>query len=356
MSAGGAELGAVVSLASQSPRSARQILGSLPGYAIRIADPDFHKRPSAAAAPTTGRRRAPAPHLAGPAPAAPDKAYIEGVLKMQRDAGATVLLTPTGPIGEADAERTLRKAMRWASATRATGPAEPLLVSLTLSRAWIADESMREVLLNEIVDSSEPNWYLRVRWPASRPASGQLVDPELLEGYRQLAAVMADEGKALLLPQTGLVGWLMGAFGARGFSAGTGRPEQAYTDKIDFRRKGRQPPPIRRYFEPGLLHRVLADTHPRIASQPGYAACGCAYCDGLTRGSPITAPKAWNERDSHHLVAMLARLQGGVPASGRRAHILQAVTAAEALAASAGPLRADDRPLHLAVWRGLLQP
>lgn len=353
---GSAELGAVVSLVYQGPNVARRVLGSLPGYSILIADPDLHERPTDPAALSDTRRRH-APYLLKPATTSPNATFIADILKAQRDAGATVLLTPTGRVTELNAENSLRQTMRWVSATRATGPSEPLLVNLTLSHAWIADSGFREILLNEIVDSKERSWYLRVRWHAPRVASGQLADRDLLEGYKHLAQVMASEDKVLLLPQTGLVGWLMGAFGALGFSVGTGGPQRSFADRVEMRRKGTPPPPIPRYFEPSLLHRIAADTRRRLASRSGYRACTCTYCDGLTRGKLISGPRQWNERDAHHYIASLAALQASPATTDRRAEVRRVVTAARATeAAIAPPLRGDDRPTHLSTWDDLLRP
>jgi hypothetical protein len=352
----GTELGVVASLVDHGPTTTSRILGAARGYSIRIAEHELHHHPGHGGTPSRTKFRR-ATYLATAIPATPDRAYIDTILNAQRRAGANVLLTPTGLVSDTDGERELRAAMRWVTHTRATRPSEPLLVSLTLEQAWLADPKLREVLLNEVVDSREPNWYVRVRWRPFRQLAGQLDDRSVLEGYKHLCQVMESEDKILLLPQTGLAGWLMGAFGARGFSVGTGGPQQAYAHPVVMRRSGTPRPPIPRYFEPSLLHTILADTRRRLATQSGYCACTCAYCAGLVRGHLITNPSLWNPQATHHKVVALARLQSAPAPSGRRAEVRRVVTAANAASAAANPpLRGEDRPLHLGVWEDLLRP
>jgi hypothetical protein len=59
-----------------------------------------------------------------------------------------------------------------------------------------------------------------VQWPSSAKAWAQPTDEDLLIGYRKLAQIADDEERRLLLPQTGLTGWLMLAWGASGFGTG----------------------------------------------------------------------------------------------------------------------------------------
>lgn len=350
-----AELGVVASLVYQGPTETRRILRAAHGYSIKIADHELHHHSAHGGTPSPSNLRQ-ATYLSTTIPTSPDRGYIDTILNAQRNAGANVLLTPTGRVSEANGEQTLRAAMRWVTATRATAPAEPLLVSLTLEHSWLADPQLREVLLNEVVDSREPNWYIRVRWAASRHTAGQLAERNLLEGYKHLSQVMESENKLLLLPQTGLAGWLMGAFGARGFSVGTGGPQQAYANPVVIRRAGTPRPPIRRYFEPSLLHTIQADTRDRLAAQSGYGECTCTYCDGLVRGI-IRSQNLWSPRATHHMVVSLAKLQSSPAPSGRRAEVRRVVTAARAADAGVNPpLRGDDRPLHLSVWEDLLRP
>lgn len=351
------ELGAVVTLPHHTPTEAQSILDEAAGYELRIADPAFHEHESFGEALSRARRQR-APYLVGALPRRPTDDVIDRILRVQRAAGATALLTPTGAVSAVEPERALADAMRWVRATRAKDPVEPLLVGLTLSRAWLADPALREILLNEIVDSAETNWYLRVRWGHLRPRHAQLGDAGLLRGYAVVADVLASEQKVLLLPQTGLTGWLMTGLGAAGFSVGTGGPEQAYAEPVVIRIKGPRRPPVPRYFEPSLLHTVAGTTQANISRSASYTQCPCRYCDAMRSSSGAVDPRRW-QRDlaARHLVVSLAALQARLASSDRRRAARRVVTAARGVEQAAVPrLTGEDRPVHLDLWGDLLAP
>jgi hypothetical protein len=351
------ELGAIVNLPRQTATEARAILDSAGGFDLRIADPEFHDHQAFGGTPSA-RRRERAPYLVGSLPRRPSDEVIDTVLRVQREAGATALLTPTGAVSTVEPERTLADAIRWVAATRAKAPTEPLVVSLTLSRSWLTEPRLREVLLNEIVDSTERNWYLRVRWDPLRPRHVQLADTVLLGGYAHVAEVLSSEQKILLLPQTGLTGWLMTGLGAAGFSVGTGGPEQAFAETVQIRIRGPRRPPVPRYFEPTLLHTVTAATQSTLSSSASYSQCLCGYCSRMRSGSAAIDPARW-ERDlaARHFVVSLAALQARLAGRDRQSAARRVVAAARSVENSAAPrLTGEDRPAHLAVWEDLLTP
>ena len=349
------ELGVMVTLPHHTSSEARSILDEAAGYELRIADPAFHEHESSGETLSTARQRR-APYLIGTLPPRPSDDVIDEILRVQRAAGATALLTPTGAVTTVEPERSLVDAMRWVRATRAKDPPEPLLVGLTLSRAWLADPALREILLNEIVDSTETNWYLRVRWGHLRPRHAQLSDTGLLRGYQIVAEVLASEEKVLLLPQTGLTGWLMTGLGAAGFSVGTGGPEQAYAEPVVIRIKGPRRPPVPRYFESSLLHTVSGATQASLSRSATYTECPCRYCARMRSGTAAIDSRRW-DRDlaARHQVVSLAALHARLATSDRRAAARRVVAASRRAERAAVPrLAGEDRPVHLEVWEDLL--
>lgn len=347
------QLGAIVNLPRHGVAVARQILDSVPDAAIRLADPELHLHPDHG--PITQRRRLNAPYFGTPIPTRPDRAFMDAVLTAQRQAGANLLLSPTGAIDEANGEIGLDSAMRWVRAARAELGDEPMAVNLTVSRTWLTSPRLREALLNELVDSNERLWYLRVRWEALKPRHSQLSDIGLLRGYALLAKTAETEGKVLILTQTGLTGWLMTGLGAGGYSTGIGGPEQAYADTVEIRIKGTRRPPIPRYFDRAVLHTVGLPAQERLARVSAYNACPCVYCQRLRGpGGAFDAGRWDRDLAADHQVVALAALTAQI-AAHRRAGTQGLVTNADQLGDDArAALAGEDRPRHLRVWEQLL--
>lgn len=348
------EVGVVVNLARQRLERTRAVIDAVATVPLRIADPELHRHASVAPVPPARARQH--PYLVDPIPDRPDDAYIRAHLQRQRDAGATALLTPTGWIDDADGERTLGLAIRWVLATRATSPDEPLLVSLALGRNWLTAPALRTALLNEIVDSNERRFYVRVLWDPLSPRYGQLEDEQLLTGYRELAQVAAAEGKILVLPQSGLTGWLATAWGATGLSTGVALPEQAFAQVREIRIKGAGPrPPRPRYFERSLLHTVDLPTHEIVAAT-GQTSCDCAYCRALGVTSNSVDPADWS-RDlaSRHQVVVAARLLKVMATRNPRAAAAREVRDAGRFLNDLAVMPVgENRPTHLGLWGRLL--
>lgn len=351
------QTGTIVNLPRHGVDAARRLVDGLPGVGIRIVDPELHEHPDFGVT-VSDQRRQRAPYLDRPIPARPERAFVTQVIQAQRDAGATVLLTATGRVDEADGERSLARAMRWVHASRAEAPTQELAVNLTLSRTWLTSPQLREALLNELVDSNERLWYLRVRWEALRPRHAQLTDSALLDGYRTLLETARLEGKVVLLPQTGLGGWFLTGLGAGGFSTGTGGPEQAYADPVEIRIRGKRRPPVPRYFEPEVLATLGLPGRRRIAAQQAYRACPCPYCARMARANGDFDATRWDRDQAlRHQVVSLARLAAATAAGDRRAATRTVVAQAADAADRATPtLTGEDRPTHLAPWLARLDP
>lgn len=275
---------------------------------------------------------------------------------LQRQAGATALLTPTGWVDEADPDASVKQTFDWVRATRDAGPTEPLFVSLALTRSWLTNKRLRDMLLDQIVDSNERYWYIRVRWEVLPTSHGQLVDEDLLRGYKALCQTASSEHKIVVLANSSLVGWMATAWGARGFTTGTGGPEYSFgaIRKIASRKGVPKPPAKRRYYERQLMHIIEVDTHTSVSRAAGYVDCTCAYCAALD----FKDPTAW-DRDAarRHIVVSLGReLSQTARESDYFASVEASIGQAQAFAASLPTrLRQEERPNHLDIWGRLLR-
>ena len=177
------------------------------------------------------------------------------LLDMQRERGANLLLTSgraldsvrCPPLYRCGVRRGRRRPGR-AEARGTAGP-QPDRERRVAPRPQLLDALLAELIEQEQFDI----WHVRVQWPSSARAWAQPTDEKLLAGYRKLAATADDEERRLLLPQTGLTGWLMLASGAAGFGSGPSGSTQAFLEPV---RGGGGKPKIERYFERQLLHTV----------------------------------------------------------------------------------------------------
>lgn len=354
-------LGAVVRLPRMSPTAAKTFLDSCHHTSIRIADPEVHAiaTTGSPAKPITPRHQQHYPWAkAIPTATAPQSerdAWIAQVLDAQLSAGGNVLLSPTGWVAATQAHASLQAAMSWVAQTRnVVGADTPMFVNLTLAGEWLKTPPLRKMLLQEIVESNEPLWYIRVRWPIIEPRYGQLTDAAMLDGYKQLALTAALERKVLLLPNSGLTGWMATALGASGFSTGMSWPEQAFADERRFGSQPNQPRPphAQRYFERSVLHPLLWTDAQNLANVQAHRTCQCRYCLSM-RANTHT-----KELAGGHYLVRAARLLDELGSTNRRLEALRIVRAAQAFVAgldgTANALPVKWQPRHLASWEAHL--
>lgn len=286
------------------------------------------------------------PYLTGgPVPAAE-------LLDMQRDRGANLLLTSGRALDPTRASTAIAAACEEGDdALAALKPGERLALNLTVSAGWLRREALLDALLTELIEQQQFDiWHVRVQWPSPARAWVQPVDEELLAGYRKLSQIADDEDRRLLLPQTGLTGWLMLAWGAGGFGTGLFGSNQAFLEPAG---GGGGRPTVERYFEQQLLHTVERSARRFVTSDPGYAQCQCPYC------RPLLAETAWSEKYAGlHYVYRLGLLaaQAAPAAADRRgphAAVGRLVRRAERFARDK-PLIGISKAAHLRTWDRLL--
>lgn len=345
---GNLALGVSSRLPAASVESHAQFGSSCSAAAVRIVDPlGFIADPEDLRV-TTPKPRAVrwAPYLDGGAFPAAD------LLDMQRERGANLLLTSGRALDPSDARRSVAAACdEGDDALAELKPGERLALNLTVSADWLRRPQLLDALLTELIEQQQfVTWHVRVQWPSSVRAWAQPADDKLLAGYRKLAATADDEQRRLLLPQTGLTGWLMLAWGAAGFGTGPFGSNQAFLEPAG---GGGNRPRIERYFERQLLHTVERTARPLLTTDPGYVQCACPYC------RPLLAGAGWShEYAGLHSVfsAGLLTAQVAPAVAGRRGTygaIGRAVRAA-ARFADGKALTGNSDPAHLRTWDRLL--
>ncbi len=341
-------LGVASSLPTAAEQSHADFNSSCRAAAVRLVDPQGYLTgpQDIRIAEPSDRSKRWAPYLDGGPVTAGD------LLNMQRDRGANLLLTSGRALDPADAQRSLDAACAEGDdALAVLKPGERLALNVTVSAAWLARPVLLDALLAQLVDQEQfDTWYVRVQWPGSVRAYSQPAGTKLLTGYRQLAQVAADEERRLMLPQTGLTGWLMLAFGAAGFGTGLTGSYQAFGEPVG---GGGSKPRIERYFERQLLHTVESTARPLLQRDPGYAPCRCPYCPPLFSGA------AWSHQYAglHYLFNVGTLTAQVAPAAGGRRGTHRAVgrkvRAARRFAAGKA-LTGNSAPAHLSAWDQLL--
>jgi hypothetical protein len=352
-----AGIGIAIRLPRHTPDKAAEFLSQFSGVDLRIADPEVFTHDAQLRGHTVAAQNY--EYMRVPIPESPSNEYIDACFQAQEAAGATVLLSPTGWLDEANAGDQLVNLAAWVAASRERAGSKPMFVNVNMSRRWVEDQGLRARLLNEMVESEERLWWVRARWGILSPRYGQLTDVPVLNGYRELCSVSSAEGKVIFLPNTGLTGWLCTALGAAGFSAGIGRAEQAFAEEQRFgRQPGQQTPPRRaRYFERSMLHTVDWAVHGALSQVDGYQQCMCRYCDTLM--SMGGTGQDWDfELAGLHYLLRCALLQGMLGVRNPRNVAGAEVRRASEFFGGLTDLAAvtgESVPRHLQVWDRLLQ-
>lgn len=345
--AGNFALGTILPIPAVSPQSRDRWAAACPTAAVKIADPrGFVLDPTYIRLedePVKSRMETYAPYLA--TVGAND--WVAQVLDAQRGAGANLLLTSGRALNTASPQPALDAASdEGDDALAELQDGERLALNLTLNADWLTNPALLNALLAHLVDQEQfDTWYIRVQWRGLR-AHQQPSRAELLAGYRELAEVAEDEDRNLLLPQTGLTGWFLLAFGATGFGTGVDGSHNAFGEPGG---GGGGQPRIERYFERQLLHTVERTVHDQLVGDPGYQTCTCIYCRAL-----LAPSRPWDHRLAGlHYLSNLGYLTAGAgqptAPGGARGYIRRSVRRASRF--SEGKMLAStNAPSHLRAW------
>lgn len=346
-------LGAIVRMTNTSPDKAAAFMSKHSAVPLRLVDPELYNVPGTAFGDADPKSSADKWPILKSLPSKPSTAWVKSVLRAQRNAGASVLLSASGWVHDVDPARALQRQMEFVDESRQSAGDEPMMVNLTLDCRWLTEATLRDTLFEEIVEQAEQHWYLRFYWPQISTRYGQLLDSAVLEGYRELAALCGDEGKRLFLPNTGLTGWVATALGASGFSTGQSWPEQAFARQpfIASRKGAQRPPAIPRFFEPTVLHTTELIEHERLLGFSGHISEVDQFAleietDGHTP-----------EVSSLHYLMSVGELQAQLrhrnPRQVARKEVRRAGRFIDDLGRADKPAGAN-RPQHLPAWTRLL--
>ncbi|MFB8084429.1 hypothetical protein [Streptomyces sp. NPDC055992] len=341
-------IGAVANLPSVKLQKIGAFFDQASVAALRIADPQCYRLDDKVLRlppdPIGKRAFEYAPYLSP----TDDPEWLHQVIDAQRSAGANLLLTPGRALNPDDAQNSLDATFREADQALAlTDRGERIALNLTIPARWLAVGALRNRLLDEILDQDQFDvLYVRIQW-AQTKAFAPTEDVDLLMGIRRLSNLCQDEGRALLLPQTGLTGWFALAHGAMGYGLGVSGTDQCFAEHV-FRRGRQGQQQAQRYFERQMLHTIDSSSHDVVAQVPGYSECGCSYCPSLFDAQPW--PHALSAL--HHIFSMgalTAHVQEDSGRGGRHGAVRRIVATARRWS-SGLPLGPGDLPRHLSVW------
>jgi hypothetical protein len=265
--------------------------------------------------------------------------------------GATEIVAPWLLHGVTQTEHELAATIRFAKlAGEYVGDDDNLFMGVEATQGVFATEEARNAMINELVEDPELPVYLRMRTTA--PAGyKQYQEPGALRGLREVVKALEANERPVTLPQSGLCGWLMTAFGARSFGAGMQGSMQRNSAPAG---GGGGLPPLHWYFVPQLLGFVQAEEMDEIAELDEFMPCDCPYCD---EELPATGASFDARLAGKHFIwwcaSLAAELEPGSPGD----IVSERVQDAEEFGVEVEAVATlDDRskPTHLATWSEIL--
>lgn len=357
-------VGVVAPLPRMTPENIRRFFSTVDNAPVRIADPEAFARLDSFGdtlsvqrggkpyiGPSTSKHW---PYITDQLPQGGTSAWVEQVVEAQRNVGANVFLTPgvwADPADSARSLNTIRQHARWARDV--CDKDDKVVVNITLPSSWLSTSGLRDRLLDEIVDMDDNVFYLRVRWPLLVQPYGQLLDTKIIDGYVEMCNVLDENDKSLILPNTGITGWVALAWGAHGFSTGVGTGERAFADTRVIRIKNRpRREPTRRTFVTPLLHVTDVPTANRFNALPEVGECRCKFCRAL---SDLPTGAFSKDYAGGHYLKSTVDLTAEITRSsrGRRIAARQIVRGARNLVdvtKDRVPLVDNNNPRHLQLW------
>jgi hypothetical protein len=184
------------------------------------------------------------------------------------------------------------------------------------------------------------------------PGYKQFHQIDALAGLREVVRSLEANDRAVALPQSGLCGWLMCAFGARSFGAGVTASMQRNTPPAG---GGGGLPPLHWYFVPQLLGFVQAEEMDDVAAVDGFETCVCRYCKGeLPAAGASFDSEAAGKHFLHWCALLAAELDPDDPAGAVVRRVTDAAAFAGEVRDAGVQLDPRSQPTHLAAWNEVL--
>ena len=302
-----------------------------------------------------GRGRADYPYLQESDPAANRNRFVTRVLRAQVQAGRHALITPSLIHGLTGTNHELKVTLDFArrSLEHSLADNRQMLVGIEATEAIFADKASRDAMLDEIVGLDDaPPVYLRMTTSATPAGRRQYEHAAALAGLRLAVEALVSNDHAVLLPQSGLAGWLMLGFGAHCFGAGIPGTLQRAPLPVARSGPGGGQRALQWYFHPQLLGFVLADELADLSNVNGAEICDCPYC----KATPPAPGAAFdrNAADKHFLRWCVALAEEIRQAPDRKQAVQQRVKAAaqhwQTVQTAGVVLDRRSQPSHLAAW------
>ncbi len=265
------------------------------GASYQVADPDCQRLLLDEDARGAGRKDH--AYLQGQAPWNLES-LVRDSLQAQIDVGASVLISPWLPHGETGTNNELDMTLCMAreAMNHELTKDKIVLVGFEVTDKVLGNDDARTHLLNQLVEIPRAGVYLRVSTTSPREGRSQYARQPGLSGLRHFVSVLARNDMPTVLPQSGLLGWLMAPHGVIAFGAGTtGSMEWCKPPGTGGGGGGKAP--LHWYYLPQFLGFVLAEELPSIADVAGYQPCICPYC---VEDPPITGETFNAEVASRH--------------------------------------------------------
>lgn len=302
-----------------------------------------------------GRGRDDYAYLQESDPAANRSRFVDRVLRAQAGARRDVLISPWLIHGLTGRTHELNVTVDFARRTLDHSLAEDrqVLVGVEATEAIFADKTSLDAMLDEIVELDDaPPVYLRMATSAALGGRKQYENAAALSGLRAAVEALVENDHVVMLPQSGLAGWLMLGFGAHSFGAGIPATLQRCPLPVARSGGGGGQPALQWYFHPQLIGFVRADELGDLERVDGAESCDCPYCDA----TPPAPGPAFDRTaaDKHFLRWCVALAEEIRQAPDRAEAVQQRVEAAarhwQTVQEAGVVLDPRSQPSHLATW------
>lgn len=283
-------------------------------------------------------------------------AFVSAFFDVQRNAGATILVSPYFNSSATDLAG-LAASLQFAAAGLPLSD-RPMLAGVSLHEQQLANDTLRLPILDLLTASEAEAFYVLIN--DEMTDFRQIDDAALLTGMKDLVETLRQNRQAVFFGRLGAVGLCLVAAGAAGFSCGYEAKNMHYAPDSPAQTGGGLP--VGRYYEPELLS-FLRYTESREARSrtdqqtkaPPLANCACTFC--MTAG--LMGAGAWDDDAGrrHQMLALtnevreLALLREDQRRGWLSGRLDRATRARAALGRTGPALAGDSATPTYQVWR-----